>query len=203
MVSEDKLLETTWEWFQFHAEQRFTAFYYYLLIIGALAFGYLQCLQGCGQLKLLAPFLSILGIAVSVAFFYLEIRNVELVNIGRFALNKLKFKPALIDNAKNGDVDEDISEKRKALAKAMMTECCIYERVVKHEFWFRFIYIIIFLYSFCSFIYSLIQLQLSEWWIWLLCIILPSALFIFYYYFSPWGRKEILKGYDWKKIINE
>ncbi|MFH1617420.1 MAG: hypothetical protein ABIB65_02460, partial [Candidatus Margulisiibacteriota bacterium] len=76
-------LDVTWKWFEFHANQRFSAFYYYLITIGALSWGFITCINKNSNLELLALLISFLGFIVSYVFLHLEIRNVELVNIGR------------------------------------------------------------------------------------------------------------------------
>jgi len=100
MISKKDELEYAWKWFEFHADQRLRAFYYYLIIIGALGYGYLFCLNSDNKVSVssLAPLLGFLGALISVAFLIIEIRNVDLVNIGRDELRRLNLKPSIINH---------------------------------------------------------------------------------------------------------
>ncbi len=164
-------LETTWKWFEFHANQRFSAFYYFLIIIGALSFGYIQSIGGGEQLQVLAPFLSFLGVLVSFAFYFLEIRNVELVNIGRQALRRLTFNPACVDYSYFSDDDICVKDKftedeikahkldkKQALKDALgggSSTKHYQESFTKHEFWLRLIYVAAGFVSIIAFFHSL------------------------------------------------
>ena len=161
--------DLTWHWFEYHAQQRMSTFYYFLLIIGAISWGYLQCIQGCPQSLILAPFLALLSLWISIGFFYIEVRNVELVNIGRQQLRKEDFQPALIDIA-DTDNNEELNklsipqetkntlknEKDKALKDTINCECIFIRKgLIKHEYWLRSIYLLVILYSLSALIYSI------------------------------------------------
>lgn len=204
MSLEEKQFEITWKWFQFHADQRMRNFYYYLVIIGALSWGFLQCLQGnhC-QINVMAPFLSILAVIVSVAYFYLEIRSVELVNIGRKALVLNRFRPMLVDNpdlVEDGEKEEYLKEKKMALKNAMGAPHFIVEALVKHELWLRLLYLLFGVLSFFSFFYSISCVYpkyVNGIFFWI-----PLCLFSFlclYLLVAPSKRDTILDNNDWKK----
>ncbi|MFA4831577.1 MAG: hypothetical protein WC618_05460 [Patescibacteria group bacterium] len=202
-------LKITWEWFEFHADQRLRAFYYFLIITGALAFGYIQCIGGCEQLKMVSPFISGLGILVSIAFFCLEIRNVELVNIGRIALRRYKFEPVFIDYS-HREEDERIKElydkqeieelkryKETALKDAIGKWQGLYwiERYLKHEYWLRLIYLSTLSISFVSLIYALYILfeEIMLFWVTIGVLLFFAILLVLYMRSSPWMREQILK----------
>lgn len=129
-----------WEWFKYHADQRLRAFYYYLIIIGALALGYLTAIpigSQFNQVNRIIPWLFILGFIVSVAFLCLEIRNVELVNIGRNKLEQIGLEVS-IDDARR--------EYTRALEQTLRCRP-ILRFPFKHELWLRLIYILIALFS--------------------------------------------------------
>jgi hypothetical protein len=120
-------IETTWKWFEYHADQRLHAFYYFLLIIGALGYGYVYCLtQITTNLSVygFAPSIALLAAVISVAFLFIEIRNLNLVNIGRDELVRLKFPASIINKDKY--------------------DGSICERLSSHSVWLRFIYLVVF-----------------------------------------------------------
>ena len=81
-------LEYAWKWFSYHAQQRLTAFHYFLIVVALLTTGYITA---CGkQLESIQIVICSLGVLISVAFLALDIRNEELVNDGRAALRKLE-----------------------------------------------------------------------------------------------------------------
>ena len=81
-------LDYAWNWFEYHAGQRLLAFRFYLVILGILVVGFHKGIDS-GHL-FFASIVGYLGAFVSVAFLFLEIRNEELVNVGRNALKKLE-----------------------------------------------------------------------------------------------------------------
>lgn len=212
----EKQLEITWKWFEFHANQRLIAFYYFLLITGALAFGYMQCLSNNNsQLALILPFISILSIFVSIAFLLLEVRNVELVNIGRESLRRLEFSPAVIDYADHeADKNENKNTKIKALKLAMgikdkekklpfLLGLIVRERLVKHEFWLRFIYLNVFFVSVISLIYAILIIW-PRIWSWLYWFLIFAIIMFIYLAFivcylsfnNRWKRVSIISTDD-------
>ena len=81
-------LEYAWKWFSYHAQQRLTAFHYFLIIVALLTTGYVAALDK--ELESIQIIICILGVLISIAFWALDIRNEELVNDGRAALRKLE-----------------------------------------------------------------------------------------------------------------
>ena len=80
MALEDKdKLDYAWNWFEYHAAQRLTAFRYFLVFLGILLIGYNSGLEA--QNVFFASAVGCVGAFVSLAFLALEIRNEELVNL--------------------------------------------------------------------------------------------------------------------------
>lgn len=133
-----------WDWFSYHAAQRLIAFRFFLIIIGAVSVGYSTCLAN----KFFWPsvIISSFGVFISVAFYFLEIRNEELVNCGRHALNKL-------EGREEGEKREVIELKirlddynREYLTESLdwfsrkLIPRILPASLIKHRFWLRAIY---------------------------------------------------------------
>ena len=107
-VSElDKMrFDYAWKWFSYHADQRVKMFNFMLIAFGILGSG------GVGALEADRPsvtlFLSVIGIIMSIGFFFLDMRNRDLVWRGESILKYLEketlFKGlTLADMRKEGD----------------------------------------------------------------------------------------------------
>jgi len=77
-----------WDWFSYHARQRLMAFNFFLVLIGAVVVGYTQAVNE--HIRALGVGLGFLGAFVSVGFWVMDVRNEELVNCGRAALDKME-----------------------------------------------------------------------------------------------------------------
>jgi hypothetical protein len=79
-----------WDWFSYHAAQRMTALNYFFVTVGIFAVAYSKCVEnkwtGFGCL------VGVLGALSSVAFWFLDVRNEELVNCGRDALRSVEMQ---------------------------------------------------------------------------------------------------------------
>ena len=84
----DSELRYAWDWFAYHAAQRFTAFNFFLIVFGAEIVGYTQA--AAKHLTILGVVLGFVGTVVAVAFWAMEVRNAELVTCGREALNAIE-----------------------------------------------------------------------------------------------------------------
>ncbi len=82
------ILTYAWNWFSYHANQRLTAFHYFLIIVGFLVAGYTTSLDK--QLYTMQAAIGLVGVLISIAFLALDIRNEQLVDDGRDALRKLE-----------------------------------------------------------------------------------------------------------------
>jgi len=157
-----------WNWFSYHASQRLIAFRYFLLIIGAISLGYFKCLEM--KLFWYSVFICFFGMMVCVAFFLLEIRNEELVNCGRHALDRLEEEMGL--EIRKDDVDrrhlreslqgtfyfrkKQNSKKSEELEKPEKIPKLIKD-ITKHKFWLRVIYLLAFLAFFALLVERIIK----------------------------------------------
>ncbi len=83
-----ELHEYAWNWFEYHAGQRLTAFRFFLVFLGALVVGFGAGLRDGNVF--FAQVVGWFGAFISLAFLILEIRNEQLVNVGRDALMHLE-----------------------------------------------------------------------------------------------------------------
>ena len=81
-------LDYAWRWFEYHAGQRLVAFRFFLIILGVLVVGLTNSFKD-GNVPS-ASVISGAGAFISFAFLMLEIRNEQLVNVGRDALSSLE-----------------------------------------------------------------------------------------------------------------
>jgi len=164
-LEKDIEIKYSWEWFKYHADQRLRAFYYYLIIVGALALGYLTAIQirvNSAHIDKIIPWLFVLCCIVSISFFCLEIRNVELVNIGRIKLQYLGLEVSINDANPRYTEALEMTLPRKFILRWPF----------KHELWLRFIYILIGLFSAYLFIDFKEYINCSFWESWVPVIIL-------------------------------
>lgn len=101
-----------WNWFQYHAAQRLTAFNFFLIIVGLLLVAYAQAIDhgwvGVGVA------VGALGALVAVGFSALDVRNEELVNCGRQALLLLEKESRLrlaTESAARGQLQETLGDR--------------------------------------------------------------------------------------------
>lgn len=84
----DLQLRYAWDWFSYHARQRLTAFNFFLIVMGAVVVGYAQAVTN--GLPAIAATLGLTGAFVALAFWAMDVRNEELVNCGRVALDEVE-----------------------------------------------------------------------------------------------------------------
>jgi Mn2+/Fe2+ NRAMP family transporter len=124
-MSTAELQEYAWKWFEYHAGQRLTAFRFFLVFLGVLIVGFNAGLKD-GHI-VFAQVVACFGAFISIAFLMLEIRNEQLVNVGRNALMCL----------------EESDESLKAQKKLQMLHVDRgRSRWLSHKYWFRAIYIV-------------------------------------------------------------
>ena len=118
-------LDYSWQWFEYHASQRLTMFRFYLVFFGILVVGYSKAVNA-GDF-LFARIDSGFGAFISVVFLVLEIRNEQLVNLGRTALRQL----------------EETDELLKMEPKLQLLHCDRTRSfLMSHKLWFRAIYLL-------------------------------------------------------------
>lgn len=145
-----------WEWFKYHANQRLTAFHFFLIIIGVIGSGIVFSLNN--QNKIVSCTFAFFGALTAIIFWLLEIRNEELVNYGRECLKELE-KDIQI-KLSSASVDEE----RKMLERSMdkssrfifkITGLNKFKWIITHRFLLRFLFascIILFLILFFYFL---------------------------------------------------
>lgn len=117
-------LDYAWKWFEYHAGQRLVAFRFVLVILGALLVGLTSSLKD--RNVPLASLISGIGLFISFAFLTLEIRNEQLVNLGRAALRAVE-----------GSEDFQNLPLELRLLQRDQTR----RLLLSHKFWFIFIYV--------------------------------------------------------------
>lgn len=132
---EEKKDGYAWKWFKYHANQRMMAFYYYLLIIGALSYGYIAISCSKYPNNTIANAICVIVMFVTIAFLIIERRNLELVEDGREAMRKLGI---------NGEGLKilNLDEKR--------SNWHLIGKMLTHTFALRIIFITIFVASMCA-----------------------------------------------------
>jgi len=126
-----RIQQYAWNWFQYHAQQRLSAFRFFLLFLSILAVGYYTALTA--ERHALVLLVAVVGCVVSLAFLILEFRNEQLVNLGRDALSAYEESgPFTRLDERLGRLD---SERLKLIhldrKRSLLTS---------HKFWLRFIY---------------------------------------------------------------
>ena len=125
MTIPKEVQEYAWNWFEYHAGQRLTAFRYYLMFVGILAVAFNNGLESANYL--FASTVAGLGAFVSMAFLALEVRNEALVNVGRDALMEIEKSPGYPDSKKLQLLTVDRGR----------------EGISSHKTWLRLIYLAI------------------------------------------------------------
>jgi len=114
-----------WRWFEYHAGQRLTAFRFFLIIWGIIALGLGNSVSQ--ENVALARAIALSETFLSIAFLILEIRNEQLVNLGRDALKVVE----------SSDDFQPFSNELKLFHKDSSRCGCL-----SHKFWFRSIYVL-------------------------------------------------------------
>lgn len=81
-------LRFAWDWFQYHAGQRLTAFNFFLILTSAAIVGYANAVAS--HSAGLGAAVALIGAIVALGFLAMDVRNAELVEYGRRALDKLE-----------------------------------------------------------------------------------------------------------------
>jgi hypothetical protein len=134
----DDRMKYAWGWFQYHADQRLKAFNYFLVIIAFLVTAYGAVLkEASGEAKSqdypwYAVVIAGCGCMIAIAFFFIELRNTELVDCGREWLDRLE-----------GELNMDIRQRDvgRTHVSRIVTALPLPYAIIKHGFWIRAIYI--------------------------------------------------------------
>jgi len=123
MTNKD-LLDYAWGWFEYHAGQRLVAFRFFLVFLGILVVGFSKGIEDDNLL--FARIVAAFGAFVSLAFLVLEVRNEQLVEVGRKALRHLEVS----------DETLEIAAKLRLLHADQGRS-----RWLSHKYWLRAIYV--------------------------------------------------------------
>ncbi len=129
----DTTLTYAWNWFAYHASQRLQAFNFFLLILAALATGYLTALDK--DYGLLQIAIGVAGILISFAFLALDFRNEQLVTDGRHALRQLE--RALGTSIHRSDYDRLIARPLSQLLFGVDWPLARWPISIRHSDWLR------------------------------------------------------------------
>ncbi|TGD70642.1 hypothetical protein E4634_20920 [Mangrovimicrobium sediminis] len=124
MAIQKEILDYAWNWFEYHATQRLVAFRYFLIFLGILSIALNNALQASNIN--FAQILCAVGAFISIAFLMLEVRNEELVNVGRDALI---------------EIEKDSSYPKVDCLK-LLTKDRKRDVVKSHKTWLRLIYVL-------------------------------------------------------------
>jgi hypothetical protein len=115
MDPDNKLrLDYAWNWFQYHASQRFAAFNFFLILVGALTIAYGNAFTH--HSRTLGTAIALLGALIAVGFSAIDVRNDQLVDCGRTELKDVEPKLGI-------SITENATKRRHGL--------------VAHRVWFR------------------------------------------------------------------
>jgi len=134
-----------WRWFEFHANQRMTMFYYYLIIVGILANAVVTSYkENYSGIRIAV---GVMGIFTSLASLFFDIRNRGMTKEGEDILEKLEteviFPPQFLDE--NGNKMGPFSvERRNATREGQKFR--VQNLYLKHKYWIRGIEIIVALF---------------------------------------------------------
>lgn len=145
-------LTYAWNWFSYHANQRLTAFHFFLIMVGFLVAGYITCIDK--KLYAMQFVLGGVGVLISFAFLALDFRNERLVDDGRDALRKLE--QALGMGIGIYTVDEAREKKVKPLGTLLfdITSGCLLKKEfnISHAVWLRRIQRVALVLFLCAFV---------------------------------------------------
>jgi hypothetical protein len=132
------IMTYAWNWFSYHANQRLTAFHYFLIIVGFLVAGYITCVEK--KLYALQVVLGFVGVLISVAFLALDARNEQLVDDGRDALRKLEQALAMGQGIHTADYLRVKDAPMGEILFNVRAESLIGMRIrISHGFWLEWI----------------------------------------------------------------
>lgn len=137
-------LKYAWDTFSYQANQRQQNFNFFLVIVGALLAGYFKVheTQWClGELLI-----ALMGVFFSTAFWFLDLRNAELVHCARKELVKLELQAGVPIRREEGpdsrrpQLGVDLG---RLTAKFYSWAPGLFRHLTKFKFWFKTIYAVI------------------------------------------------------------
>lgn len=134
IIGKEKIFDYAYDWFKHHADQRQNALYYYIVFIGLFVVGLGTCLAN--KVYSIVPFFTGLIVFLSFVFLIIDIRNEQLVEMGKSALSELEKDSGFegltscIIQRKNNSDETDKGRRIK---------------LISHRLWYKLIYIVIML----------------------------------------------------------
>lgn len=128
--------EYAWRWFDGHAKQRMTMFYYYLIMVGILANAWAQAYDK--KQVAVAVAISLLGIVMSVAAICFDMRNRQMLEAGEDILEKLETEEIYTSAFTDGDGNQMgpfTVDRRLGMREGQKR--CLRKSALKHKWWIR------------------------------------------------------------------
>lgn len=119
-------IDYSWKWFSYHAAQRMQTFNFFLVLVGALSVGYYQSFSA--SIYWYSAAVAFVGVWVSLALFIVEVRNEDLVQLGRDALKSIEERPEFHSLPREVRI---LTEDRERVL------------LVSHKFWLRFVELLV------------------------------------------------------------
>ncbi|NBD31451.1 MAG: hypothetical protein GVY17_00360 [Cyanobacteria bacterium] len=136
----EKTIEYAWKWFEYHAGQRLIAFRFFLILLGAVLVSVRDSIE-----KEQFFFIGVIGgisFVISLAFLAIEVRNKQLVDLGREALKKIE----------NSSFKQDYN-----LLKLAHNSLEERHWLLSYSFWLNSIFILCAILSFCLVGYAVVR----------------------------------------------
>jgi hypothetical protein len=134
-----------WNWFQYHASQRLTAFNFFLILTSAGIVGYGNAARDHSWGYAIA--IAFVGLIVAVGFLAMDIRNTELVQCGRNALDELEKQLPLVDirtaDETRSTLQEVLNHGPEQQLYGWVSKNPKRERLLTHSVWLRSIMVVI------------------------------------------------------------
>jgi len=144
--------EIAWKWFSYHAEQRLHSFRFFLTVIGLLGAAYGFCMRSPNESTYpVAIAVSLFSAICSIGFWMLDVRNTELVWVGRVALGKI-YSQIVKDIRNDDDQRTCLGESTGILSWPL--EWKLLHFLTRHQLWFRVILILSFFLSLMGALYA-------------------------------------------------
>lgn len=151
--------QLAWNWFEFHARQRMTMFYNFLIVTGILVNGYAVATKE--SFHSMAAFVSLFGSIQAVCFCVIDVRSRQLIRYGEDVLEKLERDVLFPDSFRSPGIqggrvlgllrcDENLREGKQFTGR----------RLLKMKYWMRGMYVLVCL----GFLFAAVSAGLKVCW---------------------------------------
>ena len=130
--------EYAWRWFDSHAKQRMTMFYYYLVMVGILANAWVLSYDK-GYIAVAAA-ISLMGVMASIGAIYFDMRNRQMSKEAEDILENLEtdvIYPLGVKEGSNRQVGPLSAERSLGMREGQQRAWK--KSLLKHKFWIRLI----------------------------------------------------------------